>query len=339
MPARWVITACLISLLCASAAPISAQTGAKDGEWRSYGGDLANTHYSPLDQINASNFNKLEVAWHFKTENLGPRPEFQYEGTPLMVNGVLYATGGTAPRRLCPRRSNGRAPWTHSEREGPRGASAPRQLSGRGLAYWTDGREERVIYVTPGYQMIALNAKTGARVSGFGKDGLVDLKFDDDQEIDLVTGEVGLHAAPVVAKDVVIVGAAHRSGGVPRGKKNVKGYVRGFDVRTGKRLWIFHTIPMPDEYGAETWEGDSLAYTGNTGVWGQISVDEELETVYLPVELPTGDYYGGHRPGNGLYGESLVAVDLHTGARKWHYQLVHHGLWDMDIPCVRFWPT
>jgi quinoprotein glucose dehydrogenase len=162
----------------------------------------------------------------------------------------------------------------------------------------------------------------------------VDLKLDDDQEIDLVTGEVGLHATPVIAKDVVIVGAAHKSGGVPKSKTNVKGYVRGFDVRTGKRLWIFHTIPLPNEYGAETWENDSASYTGNTGVWGQISVDEDLEMVYLPVELPTGDYYGGYRPGNGLFGESLVAVDLHTGQRKWHYQLVHHGIWDMDIPCA-----
>ena len=114
----------------------------------------------------------------------------------------------------------------------------------------------------------------------------------------------------------------------------MKGYVRGFDVRTGKRLWIFHTIPQPGEFGNDTWENDSWAYTGNTGVWGQISVDEELGLAYLPVELPTGDYYGGHRPGNGLFGESLVAVDLKTGKRKWHYQLVHHGIWDMDIPCA-----
>ncbi len=319
-------------LLCSVS--LIAQTGAKSGEWRSYGADVGNTHYSPLDQINASNFNNLEVAWRFKTDNLGPRPEFQYEGTPLMANGVLYATGGTRRAVFALDPATGELLWTHSEREGPRGAGAPRQLSGRGLAYWTDGREERILYVTPGYRLIALDAKTGTPAAGFGRNGVVDLKQDDDQEIDLVTGEVGLHSAPVVAKDVVVVGAAHRSGGVPRGKKNVKGYVRGFDVRTGKRLWIFHTIPLPNEYGAETWEGDSASYTGNTGVWGQISVDEDLETVYLPVELPTGDYYGGHRPGNGLFGESLVAVDLHTGARKWHYQLVHHGLWDMDIPCA-----
>ncbi|MBI4473345.1 MAG: pyrroloquinoline quinone-dependent dehydrogenase, partial [Acidobacteria bacterium] len=162
----------------------------------------------------------------------------------------------------------------------------------------------------------------------------VDLKLDDDQEIDLITGEVGLHATPTVARNVVIIGAAHRTGGNPRSMRNIKGYVRGFDVRSGKRLWIFHTIPLPNEYGNETWENDSWRYTGNAGVWGQISVDEELGLVYLPVELPTGDYYGGHRPGNGLFGESLVAVDLQTGQRKWHYQFVHHGIWDMDIPCA-----
>ncbi len=121
---------------------------------------------------------------------------------------------------------------------------------------------------------------------------------------------------------------------MPRGRSNVKGYVRGFDVRTGKRLWIFHTIPSPGEFGNDTWEKDSWTYTGNAGVWAQISVDEELGIAYLPVELPTGDYYGGHRPGNGLFGESLVAVDLQTGERKWHFQFVHHGLWDMDMPCA-----
>jgi quinoprotein glucose dehydrogenase len=224
--------------------------------------------------------------------------------------------------------------WVHSEREGARGAAAPRQLSGRGLAYWSDGREERILYVTPGYVLVALNAKTGMRIPTFGKDGMVDLKQDDDQAIDPLSGEIGLHATPMVAKDVVIVGAAHKSGGVPTGKTNVKGYVRGFDVRTGKRLWIFHTIPSPGEFGNDTWEKDSWSYTGNAGVWAQISVDEELGIAYLPVEMPTGDYFGADRPGAGLFGESLVAVDLQTGKRKWHYQLVHHGLWDMDIPCA-----
>ena len=152
--------------------------------------------------------------------------------------------------------------------------------------------------------------------------------------LDPITGEIGLNTGPIVAKDVVIVGAAHRGGAAPRSRTNAKGYIRGFDVKTGKRLWIFHTIPQPGEFGNETWENDSWSYSGNTGMWGPFSVDEELETVFMPIELSTGDYYGGHRPGNNLFTESLVAVDLHTGKRKWHFQLVHHGIWDFDLPCA-----
>jgi quinoprotein glucose dehydrogenase len=313
---------------------VNAQSGAKNGEWQTYGGDLGNTRYSPLDQINASNFNKLQVAWRFNTANLGPRPEFNLEATPLMVGGVMYTVAGSRRDVVALDPTNGEILWLHTENEGARGEAAPRRLSGRGLAYWTDGREERILYVTPGYRLIALNAKTGLVVPGFGKSGVVDLKMDDDQDIDLINGEVGLHAAPTVAGDTIIIGAAHLPGGTPKSKTHVKGYVRGFDVRSGKRLWIFHTIPKPGEFGYDTWENDSADYTGNTGVWGQISVDEDLGMVYLPVELPTGDYYGGHRPGNGLFGESIVALDLKTGQRKWHYQLVHHGIWDWDIPCA-----
>jgi len=320
--------------ICVLSLPLCGQSGAANGEWRNYGGDLGNTHYSALDQINASNFSQLKIAWRFKTENLGPRPEFNFEGTPLMANGVLYSTAGTRRDVVALDAATGELLWVHSEHEGARGTAAPRQLSGRGLAYWTDGREERILYVTPGYRLVALDAKNGNLVPTFGKGGMVDLKLEDDQEIDLVTGEVGLHATPVVANDVVIVGAAHRPGGVPKSKTNVKGFVRGFDARTGKRLWIFHTIPQSDEFGYDTWEKDSASYTGNAGVWGQISVDEQLGMAFLPVELPTGDYYGGHRPGNNLFGETVLAIDLKTGQRKWHYQLVHHGIWDMDIPCA-----
>jgi len=324
----------LSAVLAGLALPAIAQRGAKDGEWRTYGGDLGSTRYAPLDQINASNFDKLEVAWRFKTDSLGPRPEYQYEATPLVVRGRLYSTGGSRRAVVCLDAATGEMLWMHSENEGARGLAAPRQLSGHGVAYWTDGKEERILYVTPGYRLVALDAKTGYLVVGFGKNGIIDLKQDDDQEIDPVTGEVGLHSTPIVARNIVIVGAAHLAGGAPKSKTNVKGYVRGFDVRTGKRIWIFHTIPRPGEYGLDTWLNDSWSYTGNTGVWGQMSVDEKLGLVYLPVELPTGDHYGGHRPGNGLFGETLVAVDLETGKRRWHYQLVHHGLWDMDIPCA-----
>jgi len=171
-------------------------------------------------------------------------------------------------------------------------------------------------------------------VAGFGKGGVVDLKLDDDQPIDLDGGDIALHATPMVAKNVVIVGAAHSDGSAPKSMTHVKGYVRGFDAKTGKRLWIFHTIPKPGEFGLDTWLNDSWSYTGNTGVWAQVSVDEELGIAYLPVEMPTGDKYGGHRPGPGLFGESLVAVDLQTVKRIWHFQLVHHGLWDFDPPCA-----
>ena len=328
-----LVRAVLLVGTCATM-PVMGQSGAKNGEWRTYGGDLGNTHYSPLDQINAGNFSKLEVAWRFKTENLGPRPEFNFEGTPLMANGVVYSTAGARRDVVALDAATGELLWVHGEHEGARGTSSPRQLSGRGLAYWTDGREERVLYVTTGYRLIALDAKTGAPVPSFGNNGVVDLKLEIDQNIDLVTAEIGLHATPVVANDVVIVGAAHRPGGSPKSKTNVKGFVRGFDVRTGKRLWIFHTIPRSDEFGYDTWGQDSASYTGNTGVWGQISVDEDLGMAFIPVELPTGDFYGGHRPGNNLFGETVLAVDLKTGQRKWHYQLVHHGIWDMDIPCA-----
>src|SRR3954469_13915465 len=172
---RTVITA---GLFLAASLMLEAQTGAKNGEWRFYGGDQGHTRYSPLDQINASNFSKLEVAWRFKTDNLGPRPEFQFESTPLMVGGVVYSTAGTRRAVIALDAATGELLWSHSENEGARGAAAPRQLSGRGLAYWTDGREERILYVTPGYRLVALDAKTGIKIGGFGQTGAVDLKLE-----------------------------------------------------------------------------------------------------------------------------------------------------------------
>jgi quinoprotein glucose dehydrogenase len=331
----WLALACACAsvVFIRTAPDLHGQTGARNGEWTTYGADLGNSRYSPLDQITGANFTSLEIAWRFKTDHLGPRPEFNLESTPLMVNGRLFSTGGTRRAVVALSATTGEMLWMHSEQEGERGQAAPRQLSGRGLSYWTDGRDERIIYVTPGYRMIALDAKTGELVRSFGTAGIVDLKQDFDQQLDLTKAPVGLHATPLIAKDVVVIGAAFETGANPRSRENVKGYVRGFDVRTGKRLWIFHTIPRPGEFGNDTWERDSWAYTGNAGVWAQMSADEELGLVYLPVEMPTHDYFGGERPGAGLFGESIVAVDVKTGRRKWHYQLVHHGLWDMDIPC------
>src|SRR6266478_3907037 len=315
--------------------PATSQARPQNVEWRSYGADLANTRYSPLDQINAANFKNLEVAWRFKTDNLGPRPEFNLESTPLMANGVLYSTAGTRRAVVALNAETGEMKWVFSLDEGKRGEAAPRRLSGRGLSYWTDGpggKDERIIYVTPGYQMIALNAATGRPVPTFGKAGMVDLKLEDDQLMDPITGEIGLHAAPIIVNDVVVIGAAHLPGGAPKSRRNEKGYVRGYDARTGKRLWIFHTIPQPGEAGNETWLKDSWAYTGNTGNWGQMSADADLGYVYLATEMPTGDYYGGHRPGNNLFADSIVAIEVKTGKRIWYFQGIHHDMWDWDFP-------
>jgi quinoprotein glucose dehydrogenase len=335
---RRVVLALFAAALATTGVGLRGQQPAKPkgAEWPTYGGDLASTRYSPLDQITAENFNKLEVAWRLKTDSLGPRPEFNFQGTPLMVDGLVYSTVGSRRAVVALDAATGEMIWMHSEHEGKRGEAAPRQLSGRGLSYWPGSGTDRprIVYVTPGYQMVALDAKTGVPAAGFGRSGIVDLKEEDDQPIDLEKGEMGLHATPIIARDVIVVGAAHLAGGAPKSRIHEKGFIRGYDAKTGKRMWIFHTIPLAGEFGNDTWEKDSWSYTGNAGVWAQMTVDEETNTLFLPVELPTGDYYGGHRPGNGLFGESLVAIDLKTGKRKWHFQLVHHGIWDMDIPCA-----
>jgi quinoprotein glucose dehydrogenase len=308
----------------------------RNGDWTHYTADVHGTRYSPLDQINASNFNQLEVAWRFKTDNLGTRPEFKLEGTPLAIHGVLYTTAGTRRSVVALDGKTGELIWSHSYREGNRAAIAPRQLSGRGVAYWTDGKgDERVLYVTTGYRLVALNAKNGSMVPSFGEGGVVDLKkgalVGKGQQIDYEVGEIGLHSTPTVVKDVVIVGSSFKEGMTVVTHNNTKGLVRAFDVKSGKLLWTFNTIPRPGEFGNDSWENESWATNGNTGVWSQITVDEDAGLVYLPVEDPTSDYYGGHRPGNNLFGDSIVCVDLKTGQRKWHFQVVHHPIWDYDM--------
>jgi len=320
-------------------AAASGQPSTKNGEWPHYTADLTGSRYSPLDQINGANFSKLEIAWRFKTDNFGPFPEFKLEGTPLMVKGVLYTTAGTRRSVIALDARTGELIWSHRLPEGKRAGLSPRQLSGRGVAYWTDGRgDERILYNTTGYRLVALNAKTGQPIASFGNQGIVDLKTGAikgaDQQIDLESGEIGIHSTPTVAGNTVIVGAAFREGMTVNTHNNTKGLVRAFDVRTGKQLWRFNTIPRTGEFGNETWEENSWSYNGNTGVWTQISVDEELGLAYLPIETPTSDFYGGHRPGNNLFAETLVAVDLKTGQRKWHYQLVHHPIWNFDNCCA-----
>jgi quinoprotein glucose dehydrogenase len=313
----------------------SPMPSTRNGDWTHYTADVRGSRYSPLDQITPANFSKLEVAWRFKTDNLGTRPEYKLEGTPLAIRGTVYATGGTRRSVVALDGGTGEIRWVYSLREGNRAVAAPRQLSGRGLSYWTDGREERILYVTTGYRLVSLDAKTGQPTPGFGKNGILDLKegvvYGNRQPIDLETGEIGLHSTPTVTKDTVIVGSSFREGLTVKTHNNTKGLVRGFDVRTGKLLWTFNTIPRPGEFGSDTWENDSWAVNGNTGVWTQITVDEDAGIAYLPVEDPTSDLYGGHRPGNNLYGDSLVAVDVKTGQRKWHFQITHHPIWDYDL--------
>jgi quinoprotein glucose dehydrogenase len=330
------IALCAAVLALTVVAPSWGQWRPKDTEWPTYTADLAGSKYRPLDQINAANFSKLEVAWRFKTDNLGTRPEYKLEGTPLMVNGVIYATGGTRRAVVALDAKTGEMIWMHSVREGMRAAISPRQLSGRGLAFWSDGKgDDRVIYVTTGYRLVALNARNGQVIPSFGKEGMVDLKVGmvtgTNTQIDLEKGEAGLHSAPTVVNDVVIVGSAFKEGMTIATHNNTKGLVRAYDVKSGKLLWTFHTIPKPGEFGNETWENNSWATNGNTGVWTQITVDPQLSLVYLPVESPSSDFYGGERPGDNLFGESLVAVDLKTGQRKWHFQIVHHPIWDYDL--------
>ena len=333
-PRRLLAAGAACALILASQPPVSGQGGAPPGRWPTYGGDLANSRYSGLAEIDASNFKQLEVAWRFKTDNLGPRPEFNFQSTPLVVDGVLYSTGGTRRAVVALDAATGELLWMYRLDEGARGEAAPRRLSGRGLAYWADGDDRRIVFVTPGYHLVALDARTGRPVHGFGDGGLVDLKREADQVIDPIESDIGLQAAPIIAADVIVVGAAHSPGVAPRSMRNTKGFVRGYDVRSGRRLWIFHTVPLAGEFGADTWLNDSREYTGNTGAWGQMSADEELGLVYVPTEAPTNDAYGGHRPGDNLFADSILALDIKTGERRWHFQTVHHDIWDWDLPCA-----
>jgi len=334
MTRRAMLSSTAVALALPSAPPAMAQR-VPDTEWRNYASDLAGTRYAPLDQINAANFGKLEVAWRFPSAMLGSRPEYTWEATPLVIKGRLYSTAGARRDVVCLDAANGELLWMFRKDEGDRARNAPRQYSGRGLSYWSDGQDERILFVTTGYQLVALDAKTGLPVAGFGENGVVDLKLNDDQFIDPNGGEIGLHATPTVARNVVIVGAAHASGSVPGNRPRTKGYVRGFDVKTGKRLWIFHTIPMKGEFGYDSWlRAGEAEKASNTGCWAQISVDEELGLAYLGIEIPSADESGVRRQGNSLFSNCLVAVELETGKRRWHYQLIHHDIWDRDVPCA-----
>ncbi|HVS23310.1 MAG TPA: pyrroloquinoline quinone-dependent dehydrogenase [Gammaproteobacteria bacterium] len=316
-----------------SAPPASATAAAANVEWPFYAGNLAAQRYSPLDQINRDNVGKLEIAWRFQTGNYGPKPESRNEATPLMIGGVLYTTAGVTRNVTAIDPKSGETLWVWRPNDGEeRYKAAPRKSSGRGLSYWTDhAGHERLFVVTPGFFLVALDPDTGRPVPGFGENGVVDLMVGVRGEVTSKTS-IGNSSPALVIGDVVIVGPAHDVAMRPPSKANLKGDVRGYDVRTGKLLWTFHTIPAKGEKGYETWLDGSAEYTGNAGVWAPMSADPELGFVYLPVEAPLSDRYGGERPGNNLYGNSVVCLDAKTGEVVWYYQLIHHDIWDWDNP-------
>ncbi len=303
------------------AAPVPAQ------EWRHYGGDASGSRFSPLKQINRHNVTRLQVAWTYRTGDFSdpktwPVPT-AFEATPLVVDGVLYVTTPFC-RLIALEAETGREIWTFDpriDRERPYYL-----LVNRGAAYWTDGKQKRLYYGTLDGRLWAIDAGTGRPVEGFGERASVDLKVGvAEASPDRL---YSLTSPPAIYKDLVICGSA-TSDGEPRAPL---GDVRAFDAHTGKLAWTFHVVPRKGEPGNETWEGESWKQRGGANAWSMLSVDEERGIVYLPLTSPSFDFYGGDRPGANLYGDSLVALDAATGRRLWHFQTVHHNIWDYDLP-------
>ncbi len=323
--------------------PIAAQNGAKKpakdgagkGEWRYYGGDSGSTKYSPLDQINKENAGKLKVAWAWDSPDLPLQKEnrmlssFAQEATPLMIGGRLY-TSTSLSQVAAIDAGTGQTIWTFNPEAYKAGRPANLGFVHRGVAHWTDGKQERIFIGTADAYLWAIDAKTGKPVAEFGEGGKVNLA----KAIPLAVNSrnYAVTSPPVICRDAVIVGSSIHDG--PTVKEYPRGDVQAFDVRTGKPLWIFHTVPQAGEFGNETWENESWKYTGNTNVWTLMSVDEELGYVYLPTGTPTNDWYGGHRLGDNLFAESLICLEAKTGKRVWHFQTVRHGLWDYDLPAA-----
>lgn len=324
-----ILALCLLAV----AADGRAQQGVSDGQWRHQNGDTGATRYSDLDQITPENVGQLEIAWRWDSRHHGPRPEFKSETTPVMVDGVLYFTAGFRRDVVAIDAGTAETLWMYRLDEGERGEAAPRKNSGRGVAYWTDGRgDDRVFVVSPGFHLVALDASTGDPVPDFGDDGIVDLKLGFDQDVDLDARNLGSSSPAMVFEDLVIVGPAMAGSGRPTSRVGVPAHITAWDARTGERRWIFHTVPKPGEFGYDTWEDGSAAIAGNTGAWAPLAVDEALGYVYLPLEVATSDYYGGHRLGDNLFSSSLVCLDARTGERIWHQQIVHHDIYEYDNP-------
>jgi quinoprotein glucose dehydrogenase len=313
----------------------AAQQPAAALAWTQWRGDLAATAYSPATQIDRSNVGNLEIAWRWSGANFGPSPESRNITTPLMTDGVLFATAGLTRNVVAIDAVSGETLWIWRPQESPvRFRNAPRKGAGRGVAWWSDGSDKRVLTVTPGFHLVALDARTGQPVEGFGDHGSIDLMQGLRGAPQQGLPDIGSQSPPLVVGDVVVVGPAHQVSMQPKSKANVKGDVRGYDVRTGKLLWTFHTIPERGEPGYETWAKGSAEYTGNAGVWAPMSADLEAGAIFLPIESATGDQYGGGRKGANLYSSSLVSLDAKTGKLRWAQQLIHHDIWDWDTPAA-----
>ena len=339
---------CVASCALVLLSPVSglAQYGATNGEWRSYGGDNGGTKYSPLDQIDATNFDDLRVAWRWESADgsldLDALREQRrgvsirgLQATPLMVEGVLYLS--TAMYQVAALDAGtGEALWVHDP-EVYRGGAPTHGYGSRGLAYWSDGDDERIFWGTSEGYLLAVDAGTGQPVPGFGDNGRVDLTEGIPRATRGETNYqgrtlLGVKSPPVVIGDVIVTPTII-SDFVVR-KEAPPGWLKGVDARTGDTKWIFRTVPRGDDFGADTWLNESWRYSGNVNVWPPMSADDETGYVFLPTGTPTSDYYGGHRPGDNLFAESLVAVDSETGQRMWHFQAVHHGVWDFDFPAA-----
>ena len=311
---------------------MAAQHGAGDGEWHHYGGDRGSTKYSGLDQINPSNLGRLAEAWRWDSVDGDVESRFSpgaFKGTPLMIGGVLYTTTGYSQVAAIDA-GTGETLWVYDPKSYSAGRPANAGFQHRGLEYYEAGDTKRLIYASHHRKLISLDLVTGRPDPAFGDAGLVDTSMVDDVPTRL---SVLTHSAPpIVCGGTIVLGSIISDG--PTGPKWTKGHVRGYDVRSGRMKWIFRTIPEEGEFGNDTWEDGSWKDAGSTNVWSMMSCDEDLGYVYLPISTPTNDWYGGHRPGDNLFAESLVALDAKTGERKWHFQAVHHGLWDYDFPAA-----
>ena len=322
-------------LLSSCAAPllVAAVATAADTDWPHFGNDAGNSKYSPLAQIDADNFDRLEVVWAWESvdteipnlpDSIRPR---SFKAIPVVIDGRMYVSTPLGQVAAIDAAS-GKPLWSYDPQSWEAGRPANMGFQHRGVALWRKGEKQRVIMATHDRRLLSLDATTGRPDPAFGKRGALEMTPDLGREV--LESRTTHSSPPAICRDTVIVGSI--VGDIATHQEAPPGFVRAYDAETGALAWVFYTIPQQGEEGSETWENESWRYSGNTNVWSMITVDEELGRAYLPIGTPTSDLYGGHRLGDNLYAESLVAVDCETGEKRWHFQIVHHGLWDYDLP-------